>query len=66
MSKKEHNQQNQEHCESFRAQLLYYSKPEYPSTTKTQENDFKSTLIEMIEGFKKEMNESHNEIQGKI
>jgi hypothetical protein len=61
--KKEHNQQKpgkmrpSEHSEPTTASLGY------PNTTKTEENDPKFNLIEMIDTFKGEMNKSLKEIQ---
>jgi hypothetical protein len=60
---KEHNQQKQGQYDTFRAQLAYYSKPGYPNTTETQENDLKPNFINMIETFKEEMNKSLKEMQ---
>lgn len=37
--------------------------PEYPNTTRIQENDFKSNTGKMIEDVKEEMNKTFKEIQ---
>jgi hypothetical protein len=41
------------------------ARPVYPSRAQAQEDDLESNLIKMIEVFKKEMNESLEEIKRK-
>jgi hypothetical protein len=54
MAELEPKEQEQRQYETFRASYPITASPGYANTTKTQENDLKSTLIKMIDAFQNE------------
>ena len=55
---------NQHHMATSEPSSLTRASARYPNTLEKQELDLKSYLIMMIEGFKKDLNNSLKEIQG--
>ena len=54
---------NQVHMATSEVSSLTTASPRYPNTPEKQELDLKSYLMMLIEGFKKDLNNSLKEIQ---
>ena len=59
-------QQKPRPLDNIRTQFSHHSKSQYPNTPEKQELDLKSYLMMLIEGFKKDLNNSLKEIQESI